>query len=153
VVLPSVAVAANTQTSSFRLKWLPSAAEFSHRLLAEMWLFRRCDSPTKVSFAAENVPAPTDPKTGPLQPRGIGAGPFAKRGRESIGRTPTPLNRPIRPLFRQWFSFWFFAVMADPLEHATGIEKREMLAELAGNDVRPEFWLWHPSRALWLRRP
>lgn len=26
--------------------------------------------------------------------------------------------------------------MADPLEHATGIEKREMLAELAGNDVR-----------------
>jgi hypothetical protein len=114
-----------------------------------MWLFRRCDSPTKVSFAAEKPPALTDPKTGPLQPRGVSAGPFAKRGRESIGRTPTPLNRPIHPLFRRWFSFWFFAVMADPLEHATGIEKREMLAELAGNDVRPEFWLWHPSRALW----
>lgn len=25
--------------------------------------------------------------------------------------------------------------MADPLEHATGLEKQEMLANLAGNDV------------------
>lgn len=26
--------------------------------------------------------------------------------------------------------------MADPLEHATGLEKQEMLAKAAGNDVR-----------------
>lgn len=28
----------------------------------------------------------------------------------------------------------FFAVMNDPLEHATGIEKRELLLKAAGND-------------------
>lgn len=29
----------------------------------------------------------------------------------------------------------FVAVMPDPMELATGLEKREMLAKLAGNDV------------------
>lgn len=31
---------------------------------------------------------------------------------------------------------FYFSVMADPLEHATGLEKQEMLAKAAGNDVR-----------------
>jgi len=30
---------------------------------------------------------------------------------------------------------FFFLTVADPLDHATGLEKREMLAHLAGNDV------------------
>lgn len=90
-----VAGASNSQTSSFRLKWLPSAAEFSHRLLAEMWLLRRFDSPTKVSFAPRNAAAAAEPKTGPRRPRALVPRPFAKRGRESIGRAPTDQNRPI----------------------------------------------------------
>lgn len=33
----------------------------------------------------------------------------------------------------------FFSTVADPLDHATGLEKREMLARLAGNDVSVTF--------------
>jgi len=38
----------------------------------------------------------------------------------------------------------FFLTVADPLDHATGLEKRELLAHLAGNDVScslPRIWL------------
>ncbi|KAG0721065.1 hypothetical protein GWK47_047213 [Chionoecetes opilio] len=31
---------------------------------------------------------------------------------------------------------WLPGVMADPLEHATGLDKQELLAKAAGNDVR-----------------
>lgn len=31
--------------------------------------------------------------------------------------------------------------MADPMELATGLEKREILAKLAGNDVSYSLWL------------
>lgn len=37
---------------------------------------------------------------------------------------------------RQKLTSFYIAVMADPLEHATGLEKQEMLAKAAGNDVR-----------------
>lgn len=33
-----------------------------------------------------------------------------------------------------YFSFDFLLVMNDPIEHATGIEKRELLAKQQGND-------------------
>lgn len=32
------------------------------------------------------------------------------------------------------YLFLYFAVMNDPIEHATGLEKKELLAKLAGND-------------------
>jgi len=32
-----------------------------------------------------------------------------------------------------------FLIVADPLDHATGLEKREMIAHLAGNDVGCDF--------------
>lgn len=32
------------------------------------------------------------------------------------------------------YDFFFIVAMNDPIEHATGIEKRELLAKAAGND-------------------
>lgn len=32
--------------------------------------------------------------------------------------------------------FFTPSVMADPMEHATGVEKQELMAKAAGNDVR-----------------
>lgn len=33
------------------------------------------------------------------------------------------------------YTSFLLLTVADPLDHATGLEKREMLAHLAGNDV------------------
>lgn len=37
--------------------------------------------------------------------------------------------------FHTYISVFLFLTVADPLDHATGLEKREMLAQLAGNEV------------------
>lgn len=56
------------------------------------------------------------------------------------------------------YTSFLFLTVADPLDHATGLEKREMLAHLAGNDVSCDvsssanvayvdifLWLWFAS--------